>query len=287
VVGLKVKNYQKPATLDEVLEQLAVPGKTKLLAGGTDLIIEIHGRHIEVDTLIDLSNIRELTGISYEDGTLSIGSMTTFAELMTDETIRTVFPALAEAAATVGAPQIRSRATIGGNTANAATAADGVAPLLAAEAVCHVVSKRGKREVAMEELLVDINKTSLAQDEIITHFTVRLPEGTKQAFEKIGRRQALAIARINLAVLLNFDGDKVSKARVAAGAVGRTCYRIKEVEDFLVGKSLSDETIREASDLIDDRVAFTLKTRKTTPYKRRIAAAVLERALRRLKGDQA
>lgn len=284
---MKVKEYLKPSTLEEVLKQLSVSGKTKVLAGGTDLIIEIHGRHIQVDTLIDLSDVPDLNSISYEGNTLRIGSMATFASIAEDETVRRVFPALAEAAATVGAPQIRARATIGGNTANAATAADGVPPLLAAEAICHVASSRGTREVSMEDLLVDINKTSLAPDELITHFTVSLPENAKQAFEKIGRRQALAIARINLAVILTVEDEKVSRARVAAGAVGRTCYRINQVEEFLVGKSLTDEVVREACDLIDERVAFTLQARKTTPYKRRIASAVLRRALQRVRGGDA
>lgn len=282
---MKVKNYLKPDTLDEVLDQLAVPGSIKLLAGGTDLIIEIYERLINVDTLIDLSDVPGLNEITYKASTLEIGSLVTFDEITNDKNIRKIFPALSEAAITVGSPQIRSRATIGGNVANAATAADSITPLLAAGASCHIVSARGKRDIYMEDLLVDINETSLEPDEIITHFSVSLPEDTKQAFEKIGRRAAVAIARINLAVLLNFDGDKVERARVAAGAVGRTCYRTKEVEEYLLGKTLTEEVIREATALIDKKVADTLKTRKTTPYKRRIAAAVLERALYRIKGE--
>lgn len=281
---MKVKNYLKPNSLDQVLSQLADLGKIKLLAGGTDLIIEMHERLIDVDTLIDLSDVPGLDEISYQDGTLKIGSMVTFGRLERDPIVRETFPALSEAAGTVAAPQIRSRATIGGNTANAATAADGVTPLLAAEAICHVASKRGKREIDIEDLLVDLNKTCLESDEIITHFTIKLSEDTKQAFEKIGRRAAMAIARINLAVLLNFHGDKIERARIAAGAVGKTCYRIKEVEEYLVGKSLTDDTINEAADLIEKKVADTLKARKTTPYKKRIAAAVLVRSLNKIKG---
>ncbi|MEL7609151.1 MAG: xanthine dehydrogenase family protein subunit M [Bacillota bacterium] len=276
---MRINEYYRPASVPDALKILQSGANTKILAGGTDLVIAIRERHVTPDALLDLSGIDELKRIYADSDGLHIGSMATFSRIETDPNVLKYCPMLCNAASQVGSPQIRNRATIGGNVANAATAADSLPSLLAMDAEALVASGAEKRYVKVDELLVGINKTILKPDELILGFRLQYRPDAYMDFEKIGRRKALAISRINLGVVLEFDGDAVKHAAVAVGAVGKRAYRVAEVEGFLAGKPLTEERNAEAVTLIDEVVARNLAGRSTTPYKRKIAAAVLARAL--------
>ena len=186
---------------------------------------------------------------------------------------------LAAAAASVGSTQIRNSGTVGGNLANAATAADTVPVLMAADAVVVVASVEGTKTVPVTEIPTGLNKTCLAHNELIVEFIVPLMGAKFNDFEKIGRRKALAISRINMGMVLELDGKTVKTAAVAFGAVGKTAYRAKVVEDYLAGKELTDAVIDEAAAVAEQMVVEVLAGRSTTPYKKKIAAAVVRRAL--------
>ena len=279
VSDLRINDYYRPASVPDALKILQSGANTKILAGGTDLVIALRERHVSPDALLDLSGIKELKRIYTDSEGLHIGSMATFSQIEADPNVLKYCPMLSHAASQVGSPQIRNRATIGGNVANAATAADSLPSLLAMDAEALVQDGTSKRYVKVDDLLVGINKTTLKPGELIVEFRLAHRPDVYMDFEKIGRRKALAISRINLGVVLEFDGSAVKKAAVAVGAVGKRAYRAVEIEEFLVGKTLSEEVNQEAASLMDEIVARNLAGRSTTPYKRKIAAAVLARAL--------
>ena len=286
---MRILDYYQPSTLEEALVCLGrSSGSTKLLAGGTDLIIKIRERSVEAEYIVDLVNVNELKGIVCDGDKLIIGSMVTFAELELNPLIREYTLILAEAAGTVGSPQIRNTATIGGNIANAAAAADSLPPLLALEARVRVQKAGGLREVPIEEILIGVNKTCLLPEEILTDIVIPIPQvNTEMAFVKLGRRKALAIARLNLGLAMNMAGDgKMVKVALALGAVGVSAYRVPQVEELLQGKYLIKDTISDACNLISRVVADKLGSRPTAPYKKSIAGAALHKALEDIKQRQ-
>lgn len=283
---MKVNGFFRPKTVDDTLALLGSQPNAKILAGGTDLVIALNERAAKPDALIDITGVEALRGIYEGDGRLHIGAGATFSQLEESGLVRRYCPAMCEAAARMGAVQVRNLATIGGNVANAATAADGVPPLLAMDAVAVIAGPKGKRTVPVDEVITGINQNSLEADELILEFVMPRQDGWAKVFEKIGRRKALAISRINLAVCARLDGPVVGDITVAVGAVGKKAYRVAEVEDFLRGKPLDEAVIREAAGLMDEVVARNLAGRSTTPYKRKIGAAVLKRALERIAGGE-
>lgn len=285
-----MKDFYKPRSLSEAIIKLDLAQKEKttarLLAGGTDLIIALRERKLTADLLIDISDLEELKTIQIQDNELIIGAGVTFADLENNPLILEHLPMLATAAVTVGAPAIRSRATLGGNTANRAAAADSIPVLLAADALIDLESPRGRRTMPVEEFLTSQNNEALQSDEVLTAFRIPLHSGWTNSFEKIGKRKALAIARINLGMMLNLDPvGTIRDARVAVGCVGKVCYRVRNLEGLMRGRMLDEALREEASELIEEIVMTNLKGRKTTPYKKQIARAVLCRALTRIMED--
>lgn len=280
----RLESYKKPTKIEEAITYLAQEPQNKLLAGGTDLIIQLIEKSVSPPVLIDLGGIDSLKRLDVEEGNLVIGSTVTFSQLADDERVRTGWAALAEAAASVAAPQIRNRATIGGNVANAAVAADSVPALIVLNAEAELASDRGTRHVPVEDLMLGLNESGIEPDELLTCFKVPATQ-SRSAFEKIGRRKAQTIARINVAVALDESQGVVTKARIAVGAAGRFAYLCEEASAALVGNPLNDESIQAACQAINQKVADVLGTRPTAPYKRSIAAAALEDALFRLKGE--
>lgn len=285
---MHILDYYQPLNLQEALVCLSKsPNTTKIIAGGTDLIIKIRDRSVKADFILDLTKIVELKGIMLENDNLVISSMATFSEIQSDSLINKCFPILAEAAGTIGSPQIRNTATIGGNIVNAAPAADSLAVLLALDAKLKIQKVGAEKIVPLREFLAGINKTTLMADEILTEIIIPLPEiNTKMAFVKLARRKALAIARLNLGLTLSMSCDgRIKKAAVAIGAVGVSAYRVTQVEKMLSGKQLDDEIISAAGNLISDIVEVNLGSRPTTSYKKIIARAALCKALENLKAD--
>ncbi len=275
---MRVEYYNKPATLAAALQEMR-QDNMKALAGGTDIVIALNEKAIHPRGLIDLSGIAELKEISLVGDELHIGSMATFSQIETNAMIQTVCPMLAAAAASVGSTQIRSIATIGGNLANAATAADTVPALMALDSMVVIRNADKERTLRVTDVPTGLNKTCLAPDELICKFIVPVQKNCFMDFEKIGRRKALAIARINMGMVLSIHGGIIEKAAIAYGAIGKTAYRVTALEEFLVGKLLDDSLIDHSADLIEQIVTDKLQGRKTTPYKRVIAAAVLRQAL--------
>jgi CO/xanthine dehydrogenase FAD-binding subunit len=274
--------YLAPENLAHALEALA-DGAT-VIAGGTDLMLELRRLRLRGEEpplwLVDVSRLPELNRLELDNERPFVGSAVTFGRLERDSQVRQRYPLLAETAASFGSPQIRSLATIGGNVANASPAADGVTALTALGARARIIAQQGVRHVPLEDLITGPNETSMAPGELIVGFDLEPPRGGEvQRFHKIGRRRAVVIARVNLAVRLRRD---LAESRVVLGACFPSPRRLTEVEDLLASGSPGPRLWEEAGRIAADRFTTLCGWRPSSRYKvpgiARLVAATLESA---------
>lgn len=280
-----IQAFHQPKTLDEACSILAQYGASAVpVAGGTDIMVDLRAgkaRYANAEHLVDLTRVAGLDTLELQGNILFIGAGVTHTTLAASELVRERIPFLADACGSVGSPQIRNRATIGGNLMTASPAADGVIPLFALDAVAILRSVRGERSLPLTELLTGTYRTSRQADELLVGFRVALPEsGTRTVFLKIGRRKSLAIARMNVAVTLRAEGKRILAVSIVPGAVLSTARRLTEVEAFLLNKEATPEVIQEAGSLAAATMIEATGRRWSTPYKEPVLAALVRRAIR-------
>jgi CO/xanthine dehydrogenase FAD-binding subunit len=252
-----------PRDLEEALRLKAERPDAVPIQGGTDLMVELNFDRARPPALLNLNEVPELRGWSRQGEALWLGSGLTYAEAM-EPSLAEALPALAEAARTVGGPQIRNRGTLGGNLATASPAGDALPPLLVCAAVVKVASARSERTVPLAEFVVGPKRNVLAEDELILGVTVDATE-SRQTFMKVGPRNAMVIAVVSLAVRV--DGE----LRAAFGSAGPV--------PTLVRADLDDadsfpQRVAEAASPIDD-------VRGTAAYRRHALRVLTKRALDR------
>ena len=254
-------------SLEQALEELE--RGAKVIAGGTDLMIHVrlaklHGAN-PPDVLLDVTGIPELHRIDMQQDKPFVGAAVTFHQLETDETVKQVFPLLTQAAESVGSVQIRTLATIGGNVANASPGADGITALTALGAKAEIASLNGLRHAPLEELILGPNRTTLAPGELLVGFELnRMAEGSAQRFSKIGRRRAVVIARMNLALCLDRD---LNDPRIVLGACFPTPRRLAEVENLLKSGDPGAELWENAGKMSAEQFSSACGWRESAIYK--------------------
>ncbi|MCX8118521.1 MAG: xanthine dehydrogenase family protein subunit M [Desulfobacterota bacterium] len=274
--------YSLPKTLSEACQLLwDASGRAKVIAGGTDLVISLRNGGLTPSCLVDLTHLKELRGIEVSNGGLSIGAAVSHSEIASSPTVRQFAGILSEAASQIGSPQIRNLGTLGGNIVNASPAADTLPPLLVLEAVGRVVSLKGERDVPVSRLLLGPYRTALQPYEILTRISFKkIPEGMRWVFIRLARREAMAIARMSLALLLRMDGGRIEEVRIAPGAVLPHPDRLIEVEEFLKGKTPEEALLKEASKKVSEAVIRRSGIRPSTSYKAPVLEALFLRAMR-------
>ncbi len=221
--------FLQPTSLAEALASRAEHPDAVVVAGGTDVLVEVNFERIHPETVLDIGRVPELRGWRRDNGRVRLGAALTYRELVHD--LADDLPALSMAARTVGSPPIRNRGTIGGNLGSASPAGDCHPPLLAAGADVELASARGTRTVPVAEFFVGPKRSVLAPDELIT--AVLVPRATGPAvFAKIGTRNAMVIAVCSLAVALHPDTQRVG---TGIGSAGPTPLRATDAEEFLGG----------------------------------------------------
>ncbi len=257
-------------------------GRASILAGGTDLLVEWRrpGSNSPL-VVVDISRIDALRDISLEGTDLLIGPLTTHAELIRSDILRSWAPLLASAASTIGSPQIRNRGTIGGNVMNAAACADLVPPLIALGAVFTLSSVKGEHEHHASGFFNKPYSTAAEPGDLLTQIRFpSLPPGTKSAFLKLGRRNALSISRLSVAAVVSLDGAGiVTDARIVPGAAQRVWKRAMEAEKVLIGQSPSDMLFAEAGRVVSEILIRETGRRWSTEYKEPVIAALVRRTL--------
>ncbi|MGW8303680.1 MAG: FAD binding domain-containing protein [Desulfobacterales bacterium] len=263
--------YLRPDNLSEALDFLSAKGtESKILAGGTDIMVDLRSGALNTRYLLDVSRLDDLKKIEIIDGQLTIGAAVTIAELLESETITASAPALRRAADKFASKQIRNIATIGGNVAHCSPCGDTIPPLLIHEAQAVVATPQGQRNVTIEEMASGPYHCSLHPNELITHFVLEpKPREVDFAdFQKIGRRQELAIARMSMAAMASKQDDQsISFLRFALGSCTPTPHRFYEMEAFLIGKVPTENILWQAGKLLAEKMLEITGRRPSAVYK--------------------
>jgi carbon-monoxide dehydrogenase medium subunit len=274
--------YHSPTSLEQALELLSRYGRdAKLLAGGTDLLIAMKERRVEVKHLINIKNVEELNGIEERKNGIRIGAATKHRAIERSELLREKLPLLCEAVRRIGSIQVRNMATVGGNLCNANPCADSATALLALDAQALIKSSSRARTVPLEKFFVGMNQTVLGPDEILVEVVAPcLEKNTGTSFLKIGWT-SFDIATVNLAVVLKMERETVDYCRVALGACTPIPVRVHRAEEFMEGKKLTDRTLQEAGSIVQEEIQPRARWRRAPPeYRKATADALLKDALR-------
>ncbi|NMB35226.1 MAG: xanthine dehydrogenase family protein subunit M [Firmicutes bacterium] len=277
--------YHIPSTLDEALDLLeSYRGRARVIAGGTDLVIQLRKKEREAEALVDLSALDEYKQIKVVDGTLKIGSLCTHSQLAGSSLVKSAAPALAEAAASIGSPQIRNIGTIGGNIVSAQPAADTSIALTALGANLIITSKDGLRDIPLGRVFTGVGKTALdPTSEILTEIHIPLEEGCiSSAFKRLSKRKALSLPVLNTAAYVHLSEDQayLQTVRIAAGPVSTVPWRADEAETSLKGARISLKRIREASDLAAEKASPRNSLRGGAAYRKKMVGIFVYRALK-------
>ena len=274
-----------PTALEEAYALLADAdgGAWRLLAGGTDLMVTMTGEIGEPPSrVLDIWGLDELRGIRMEADGLVIGALTTYTDLRRSPEVRELAPALAEAAATIGAAQIQNRGTLGGNVVNASPAGDTLPVLLALDAELVLGSVRGERTVAATDFWPSYRTTARRDDELLLRIRIPRVDGRQVRFRKIGTRRAQAISKVVMALAWRSTGDDAPwiDVRLALGSVAATTIRVPAVEAVLEGGRPTRETADAAAAALVAAIQPIDDVRSTADYRRLVAGRVMRRLIR-------
>jgi len=255
-----------PRTLEEALRLKAERPEAVPIQGGTDVMVELNFDRARPDALLNLNEVAELRGWSRDDGSIRLGAGLTYTEAM-EPPLAELLPALAEASRTVGGPQIRNRATIGGNLGTASPAGDALPPLLIGDAAIELASLRGERTVQLNEFLLGPKRNALAEDELIAGVRVSA-DTARQTFMKVGPRNAMVISVVSLALAVDRERGEVRAAFGSAGPVpALVTAPLSELDGF-------PDRVAAAASPIDD-------VRGSAAYRRHALRVLTARAVER------
>lgn len=281
--------YEAPESLDTAVALLAgARGDARVLAGGTDLLVQMRADVLDPELIVDIKKIPETRAVAQEKGGWRVGAAVTGAELKENAALRKAWPGVVEAANLIGSTQIQGRATMGGNLCNGSPAADSVPALIAAGAVATVVGPKGRRDIPVEDVMLGPRKLSLAKGELLVSFF--LPpraKGSGDAYLRFIPRTEMDIAVVGAGVNLTLDGKGViTAARVSLGAVAAKVLLVPAAAQAIVGSSLDrpaqdrlEAAARAACQPIDDkRGTVEFRTQVAGVLTRRAALIAIERA---------
>jgi CO/xanthine dehydrogenase FAD-binding subunit len=280
---MKSFEYFSPNSLAEACNLLAErKDNSRVLAGGTDVLIELRRSNAaQSNAIIDISRISTLKGIEESGDSIVIRPLTTHAEVLRSQIIGNHAPLLRVAVSTIGSPQIRNRGTVGGNIINAAACADTVPPLIALDAQVRLKSANEERVVPLADFFIRPYVTVARRDEILVEIRFpKLPADTRSSFVKLGRRNALSIARLSVATIVCCNASGVvTDARIVPGAAFPRWRRVSEGESVMLGRKLSKELAAEAGRKVSEAMISVTGRRWSTEYKEPVIAVLVRRAL--------
>ena len=273
--------YARPETLDEALLFLKRHGKdTRPLAGGTDVMVDLRSGKLETAYLLDISRLPDLQGITLSEEGLSIGAGVTISEIYGSPLVAQHVPSMLKACAFFGSPQIRNVATMGGNVGNASPSADTAPCLLVHEAKAVLAGADGKRIVPIKDLFSGPYRSGVKPGELMLCFILQTAGGGFSDFQKIGRRKALAISRMSMAVLADRAEDgSFGSVRLALGSGTPTPMRMGAVESFLAGKQPDRKILEDGARLMAEEMIRVTGRRPSTIYKEKAVQGLFLRML--------
>jgi CO/xanthine dehydrogenase FAD-binding subunit len=280
---MKAFGFESAKDLAHAVALLGEDGAAaKVLAGGTDLLADLKFSGHGPDVIVDISRLDELKGIAVGDDGLHIGALVTHTEIMRSPVIRDMFPALVEAARTIGAVQTRNLGTLGGNLITCVPSMDSGPTLMALDAAVTVASSEGRRQMSLASLFVGPRKTSLKPRELLVDIVIPKENlGKPAGFEKFGLRKGQALALVNAAAAFWVDHRKgtFSAPRISLGAVAPTVMRAPKAEAYLDGLAITSDAMAEAGRIAASEAKPISDFRASAGYRRELIAVLVKRVL--------
>ena len=279
---MEAVRYEAPENVEAAVALIDGEKDAKLLSGGTDLLVQLRLGRQAPSVFVDVKRIPRLSALSLDSKGLRIGAAVPAADIYANESIRQLWPGLAEATDLIGSSQIQGRATWAGNLCNASPAADSVPALIACDAKAVVAGPKGERTVPVAGFTTGPGSTILERGELVVEFQLAAPPPhSADAYLRLIPRSEMDIAVVGAAVQLGLDDDgRVASARVVLGAVAPTAILVPAAAEALIGTRLEDEALEragqaasEAANPIDDR-------RGTIVYRKKVSAVLTRRAAR-------
>jgi len=272
--------YEAPLTVEDAVALLAANTEARVLAGGTDLLVQLRSGRPAPSAFIDIKRIPEMGQLEIDGDGLRCGAAVPAAVIFENDTIHSLWPGLAEATDLIGSTQIQGRATWSGNLCNASPAADTVPALIAVGAEVVVAGPKGERTIAVEEFCTGPGQNVLEDGELVARFQVPAPAPrTADAYLRLIPRSEMDIAVVGAGVSLTLDAaGAITHARVALGAVAPTVLRVDTAAEALVGSTLDDAALAAAADAASEAANPIDDKRGTVAYRRRVAGVLTRRA---------
>lgn len=247
-----IKNILEPETINDALQLLVENPELKIIAGGTDVLIKLNHKSIKDVELLSLRKISNLDKITMlEDGSIEIGAMVSFGQIFRDTIVEKHIKVLSGAAVSMGGPQIRNMATIGGNVCNGAVSADSAPALFSLNSKVRLVSKSKERIIPIEEFYLGPGRVDIKSDEILISLIIEKKdyESLIGNYTKFSNRKAMDIAMVSVCVVASIENNKFSDLRIALGVAAPTPIRCKDAEDYAKGLDITEENIDEIASL--------------------------------------
>ena len=279
---MKDLQYARAEGIGEALALLNEEGlRNRVLAGNTDLSLLLRADPALCDRVVDISLIPELHRITRDDGRVTIGAAATFQEVLNDPVILATAPVLAQACSQVGAVQVRNLGTLGGNVANAAACADSLPALVCLDAEARVRSLQGERTWPVAQLVIQPNHTLIPPGSLLVSLSYPIPQpGSHSVFLKLGRRNAMAISRLTVAVLGRLSpSGRIAEVRIVPGAATPQIRRIQPAEQLLLDRRPGTELYAAAARRVVDEMIQLTGRRWSTEFKEPALLVLTQRAL--------
>jgi CO/xanthine dehydrogenase FAD-binding subunit len=273
--------YEAPDSLEKASELLAAAnGSGKILAGGTDLLVQLRGDFIEPEVIVDIKHIAELRTVTADSDGFTIGAAVSGAELGDNAELKAMWPGVVEAVELIGSTQIQGRASLGGNLCNASPAADSVPAMIAARATAIVAGPSGRREVPVQDIAVAPGRTSLGAGEILVAIRLaKRPPHASDAYLRFIPRTEMDIAVVGSGISLTLDENGVCRdAIVSLGAVAEIALLVPEAAVALIGTKLEDDALQAAAAAASAACRPIDDKRGTIEFRTRVAGVLTTRA---------
>ncbi len=278
---MKWFDYNAPNTLSATLDQLESYPTAFLLAGGTDLLVQLRAGRKQTDLVLDIKHIPELNAITFDEQTgLTLGAAVCCSLTYENADVKKYYPSLADVASIIGGTQIQGRASVGGNLCNAAPSADTVPLLVALSAKCRVASAKGEREIAVEDFCIAPGKNAMQPGEMLVSMRIPAPARGSGAhyFRFIPRNEMdIAVAGVGASVVV--ANGMFKEARIALASVAPRPLFVRQAGDSLVGKPVNAKSIEEAAELAKQAATPITDMRGTAEYRRHLCAVLTKRTL--------
>lgn len=274
-------DYRAPDSIEDAIKLIAGSDKpARIMAGGTDLIIQLKGQVRNPCMVVDIKKIPILAETKLTKDELLIGPAQCCAEFTAMDDVKAAFPGVVEAANLIGSTQVQGRASVGGNLCNSSPAADTIPALIAAGATCSIEGTAGTREVAVEDFVTGVGSNCLEKGEILTAIRIKRPvKGTADAYLRMIPRTEMDIAVAGAGVSITLDKDgKCSAARVSIGAVAPTALLVPAAADALIGTSIDEKALEAAAKAAREAALPITDRRGTVEYRKHVVGVLVKRA---------